>query len=251
VGLISALALLAVLAMTVGLGQPGIIVGTAVAVTVWAALSLGLDRSGRARLGPADRVTLCRATLVAGIAALTADSVLSAATTGPPVTAVVALAIIALVLDAVDGWVARRTRTCSALGARFDMEVDALLILVLSVCLAPSFGYWVLMIGAARYLFAAAGRVLPWLTAPLPRRYWRKLIAAVQGVTLTAAVAGVLPPALLQVALLLSFGLLVESFGHDVRWLRRHRPSLPDTAAQARRGKRYEPTIRTALDWHG
>ena len=40
-------------------------------------------------------------------------------------------------LDAVDGQVARRTGTVSALGARFDMEVDAFLILVLSVYVAP------------------------------------------------------------------------------------------------------------------
>ena len=37
------------------------------------------------------------------------------------------------VLDAVDGHVARRTGTATAFGARFDMEVDAFLIVVLSV----------------------------------------------------------------------------------------------------------------------
>ena len=43
------------------------------------------------------------------------------------------LSSVALALDGVDGQVARRTRTVSALGARFDMEVDAFLVLVLSV----------------------------------------------------------------------------------------------------------------------
>ena len=38
----------------------------------------------------------------------------------------------AAILDLADGWVARRTGTATAVGARFDMEVDALLILVLS-----------------------------------------------------------------------------------------------------------------------
>ncbi len=41
--------------------------------------------------------------------------------------ALVALASAALVLDAVDGQVARRTGTATALGARFDGEVDAFL----------------------------------------------------------------------------------------------------------------------------
>ena len=35
-------------------------------------------------------------------------------------------------LDLVDGWVARRTGTASPFGARFDLETDAALILVLS-----------------------------------------------------------------------------------------------------------------------
>ena len=43
---------------------------------------------------------------------------------------------VALALDGVDGQVARRTGTVSALGARFDMEVDAFLVLVLSVHVA-------------------------------------------------------------------------------------------------------------------
>ena len=73
------------------------------------------------------------------------------------VAALVGLAVVALVLDGVDGWVARRTGTVSALGARFDMEVDAFLILVLSVYVAGSVGPWVLAIGAARYAFWAAG----------------------------------------------------------------------------------------------
>ncbi len=84
------------------------------------------------------------------------------------VTALVALSAVALVLDWVDGQVARRTHTESAFGARFDMEVDAFLILVLSVYVATSVGAWVLAIGLARYLLLAAERVLPWLRRPTP-----------------------------------------------------------------------------------
>ena len=46
---------------------------------------------------------------------------------------IVAIAIVAVVLDGVDGWVARRTGTASAFGMRFDMETDAALILVLAI----------------------------------------------------------------------------------------------------------------------
>ncbi|GFJ94980.1 CDP-alcohol phosphatidyltransferase family protein [Phytohabitans rumicis] len=96
--------------------------------------------------------------------ALTADSLRGAV----PIAALVTLAAVALALDAVDGQVARRTGSTSVLGARFDMEVDAVLIMVLSVVVAGSLGPWVLAIGAFRYVFVAAAWALPWLRGSLP-----------------------------------------------------------------------------------
>ena len=107
-----------------------------------------------AALGAANRVTLTRATLVGGV---DGPGRRRARPAGSAYAAMVGLAVVALVLDGVDGWVARRTGTVSALGARFDMEVDAFLILVLSVYVAGSVGPWVLAIGAARYAAWAAG----------------------------------------------------------------------------------------------
>ena len=52
----------------------------------------------------------------------------------------IGLTVPALILDAVDGWLARRTRTATELGARFDMEVDAFLILALSVFVSRAAG---------------------------------------------------------------------------------------------------------------
>ena len=43
-----------------------------------------------------------------------------------------------------NGKVARRTGTVSGLGARFNMEVDSILVLMLSLYVAPSVGVWVL-----------------------------------------------------------------------------------------------------------
>ncbi len=126
----------------------------------------------------------------------------------------------ALALDAVDGWVARRSRTTAGLGALFDGEVDAFLILVLSVYVARSVGPWVFAIGAARYAFLAAGWSLPWMRAPLPPRYWRKFVAATQGVVLTVAASNLLPLPVSEAALGAALVLLAESFGRDVLWLR-------------------------------
>ena len=219
IGLIAQLAALTALAGTTGLTGGGWVVGVTCGAITNVALARGLARSGGGAMGPADRVTLLRATLVGAVAALTADPYGRPA----PVTTLVVVASVALVLDAVDGWVARRTGTVSALGARFDMEVDAFLILVLSVYVVRSAGGWVLGIGAARYAFAAAGWLLGWMRGPLPPRYWRKVVAATQGVVLTFAAADVLPHVLTAATLAASLALLGESFGRDVWWLWRKR----------------------------
>jgi phosphatidylglycerophosphate synthase len=205
----------------VGLNPAGWVVGVACGVITNAALARGLSHYRADRLGPADWVTLARATLAVGVAVLIADSFDQPA----PVTLLVSLTALALVLDAVDGWVARRTRTTATLGARFDAEVDAFLILILSVYVARSTGAWVLAIGAARYAFLLAGWPLPWMREPLPPRHWRKVVAATQGIVLTVAAADVLPPALTQAALVVALALLAESFGRDVLWLWRNRPA--------------------------
>jgi phosphatidylglycerophosphate synthase len=185
-------------------------------------------------------VTLARATFAVGVAALVADSFGESAR----ITLLVSLAVVALVLDAVDGWVARRTRTTAA-GARFDGEVDAFLILVLSVYVARSAGLWVLAIGAARYAFLVAGWALPWMRAPLPPRYWRKFVAATVGIVLTIAAAGVLPTAVTIGMLVVALVLLAESFGNDVGWLRRNRFGIrPRIGASRTPRSRVDPPAR-------
>ncbi len=225
--------LLAAIAAGVGLGAAGWAAGLACAAAVDATLARSLRRHRCDRLGPASRVTVARATLAVGVAALVADSL----THREHTALLVSLATAALGLDALDGWVARRTATATDWGARFDGEVDAFLILVLSVYVSRSAGAWVLAIGLARYGFLAAGWLLPWLRAPLPPRRWRKVVAAMQGIVLTVAAADILPPAVTQAALVVALAMLAESFGRDVRWLwtRRH-ATCADPPAAARGG---------------
>jgi phosphatidylglycerophosphate synthase len=234
-GLVAQMLLFAALAGAIGpsgggLRPVGWVVGITCGLITNAALAGGLSRYRVDRLTVADWVTLARATLAVGVAALIADSFDQAV----PVTLLVSLTALVLTLDAVDGWVARRTRTTAALGAHFDAEVDAFLICILSVYVARSAGAWVLAIGAARYVFLAAGWPLPWMRAPLPPRYWRKVVAATQGIVLANAVAHVLPPALTQVLLVAALVVLAESFGRDVWWLwSRRNATQSDLAAVA------------------
>jgi phosphatidylglycerophosphate synthase len=242
-GLATQVAVLGALALTIGLGSAAWTAGILFGLVTWGVLH-------QQRLGPADRVTLARATLVGGVLALTVDSL----TRPVPAAGVVPLAAVALSLDAVDGWVARRTGTASALGARFDMEVDAFLILVLSVLVARPVGTWVLAIGLMRYVFVGAGLLLlPWLRGPIPTRYWSKAVAAIQGIVLLVAVSGVLPHGWTVVAVATALTLLVESFGRSVGWLWRHRAeegadveSLP--GGPVRRRGHADPAFRQRRD---
>ena len=222
--LLGQLAALLALALTVGLGPVGWGAGVAVGLTVVTCLALGLRATGQNSLGAANRVTLVRTILVGSITALVADPTVREGEIG----VLVVLCTVALVLDAVDGWVARRTGSVSPLGARFDMETDAFLILVLSAHVAIMVGGWVLAIGLARYGFWIAGRLVPWMAATLPYRYWRKPVTAIQGIVLTTASSGLLPYWPTVVLLVAAMALLAESFGRDVWWLWRHRAVVPD-----------------------
>ena len=197
----------------------GWVTGISYLVVSNALLLRGLRRRGMSVFGWANWATLTRSTMIAIVTALVATSFTS------PVSMplLVALASVALALDAVDGWLARRTGSASELGARFDMEVDAFLLLVLSVYVAHGVGWWALAIGLLYYAFAAAGLVLPWMRATLPPRYWRKVVTAVAGIALVVAASGVLPPLGNALVTLIALALLVESFARDVLWLIRHR----------------------------
>jgi phosphatidylglycerophosphate synthase len=215
VGLFAQFAVLGALASTMGLGPLGWLAGGAYGVSVWALLCRALHSSGARTFGPANAVTLTRATFVGGVAAIVADT----AGRAVPVAALAMLASVALLLDAADGFVARRTGSSTALGARFDMEVDAFLILVLSVFVAQFLGGWVLVIGALRYVFVAASWVNVWLRASLPVRYSRKAVAALQGIALVVAGSGVLPGRVSGVVVTGALAALFWSFGRDTAWL--------------------------------
>ncbi len=169
-------------------------------------------------MGWANRVTLWRGALVMPVAALlpwwsNLGSV--------GLWWVVGVSTLAMTLDGVDGRIARRTGTGTSFGARFDMELDAFLLLALSFLawLAGPMGPWVILIGALRYLFVAAGRIWPVLTGALPESFRRKTVCVIQGVGLLVALGPVVPPGPATGAAGLALAALVYSFAVDVAWL--------------------------------
>lgn len=173
-----------------------------------------------ARVGPANQLTMLRATTVALMAGLLGV---------PPAAHVAWLAVAATVLvgtlDGVDGRLARRTRMTSGFGARFDMETDAALILVLSLLVwqHEKAGIWVLACGLMRYAFMAAGWGLPWMAAPLGSTRRGKTVAAAQFVGLGVALAPAIPPPFSTASAAVVLLALGWSFAVDVLRLWRRR----------------------------
>lgn len=174
---------------------------------------------GKHSLGAANLVTLTRGVLVCVVSAFIPFS--DYAANHGWVLAWVCL--IALVMDGADGATARRTRSQSAFGARFDMELDAFLTLVLCALLmtldkaAP----WVLLIGLARYGFVIAGTIDPRLARHLPDSFRRKAVCVWQLVTLMVCLLPPVSAFAAGILLAVALALLVYSFGRDVFWLLR------------------------------
>ncbi|MEZ5288253.1 MAG: CDP-alcohol phosphatidyltransferase family protein [Vicinamibacterales bacterium] len=168
-----------------GVPRPMLSVAIFGAMGAWAAGAAGAGHPF-ARFGPANTVTTARLVLVALTGGLIGSPL-------PPAAAwvTVAVAVTVALLDGVDGWLARRSGLASPFGARFDMETDALFILVLSalVWTTDKAGAWVLAAGLMRYAFVAARIVLPWMAGPLTPTLRGKTVAVVQFVGLAAALA--------------------------------------------------------------
>lgn len=174
----------------------------------------------RRRLGAANRVTLVRAWLCCVLLMLA----LGAAWAPAAQWTMIVLATVALSLDGVDGALARRLGQQSRFGARFDMETDAavLMVLCLAVWLSGKLGPWVLAIGAMRYGFVAAGRVWPALRADLPGSLARRVVCVVQGIALCVALGPIIPRWLAATVVAIALALLAWSFARDSAWLLRH-----------------------------
>jgi phosphatidylglycerophosphate synthase len=131
------------------------------------------------------------------------------------------IATAALLSDGIDGWAARRSGMASDFGARFDMEVDALFLLVLSMLVYATgeIGGWVIASGVVRYAFVIAGYRWPQLAMPLLPLRRRKVICVLQFAVLIVALAPIVPTATAQALCLGGLALLCYSFAADLVWL--------------------------------
>lgn len=181
-------------------------------------LSLGFLQQHHpfARFGAANQITTLRAILVALVAGLVGEPAVPSVA-----AAAVAASLSATLLDGVDGWLARRDRIASSFGARFDMEIDALLILALSILTwrHDKAGAWVVASGLLRYAFIGAGRIAPWLRAALPPSQRRQTICVVQIAALTLSMLPWIEPPVSTLFAAGALAALSGSFLVDTVWL--------------------------------
>lgn len=157
-------------------------------------------------------------------------SVLVGALIAAPVTigswGIPCLAAIALILDGLDGYVARQLGKSSSFGHHFDREVDSALVLILTMLLwlSGEIGIWIVAAGLMRYLLLGAGLVWPTLAQDLPESRFRSIVCAVLIgallLCLTPVVEGILATAVAGAAL----SVLTLSFAKDLIWLLKNAP---------------------------
>ena len=206
----------AALFLTVGLaiakvGWPAVAGSLGAFVVVAVAVLAGFADVATTRgFGLANAVTLARVTMVCFLVALVPRM-------PERLDLAFGVAAASFLLDCVDGALARRRGEVSRFGARFDMESDALTVLVLSVLVAAAdrAGLWVVALGLMRYGFGAASLKWPILVRPAPGERRRKAICAFVVGALVAAL-GPLSPAVTSGLCLAALGLLIYSFGTDV-----------------------------------
>lgn len=212
--LVGTLPLIAIVTGLVGLRTDAIVLSLCVYLAA-GALALGLLKRGfpHPTLGAANLVTTFRLVVVAGL--------VSGALYPSSSWLIVVLATGALILDGVDGYLARRQNRVSEFGARFDMEIDTALAVVLAIIAAASglVGLWVLLLAMPRYLFVIAAKFLPWLWAELPYSLARRVVSVLQITALIVINAPIFGGVLALPVAASAAALLLWSFGRDVIWL--------------------------------
>jgi len=169
----------------------------------------GSAAAGVSPIGAANGITLARLALVLLLAVRLPRG-------SGPVEA--GLVLLVFALDGVDGWVARRTGRASELGARFDMETDALFVLVCALGLyaCERLGAYVLVPGVLRYAYVLALALVPRLRREAPRSLLGRYAFALMVLSFAASAW----PLSRQHALLAVVASLciVASFARSVYW---------------------------------
>lgn len=156
--------------------------------------------------GTANTITAIRIVLLA----------LLPAAAGTSTVHLIGLSVLILVLDGLDGWLARRYTLSSEFGSFFDKETDALFLLLL--CGLAAFrgplSRWILGAGLLRYGFVVTVFLLPSRETSESRSSWARYVYLFM---IAALLASFLPYSAVYRPLVAAASMvLVASFGHSL-----------------------------------
>ena len=217
-GFVSLAIALSLTASSIGADLAHIAISLLVYGAISGAIVLGLPlHLPHLRFGPANRLSLLRGVIIAVLAGFAWNTPAT-----PTVEWVVCiLAISTLILDGLDGAVARRSGIISTLGARLDCELDGLLTLVLSIIVYSSgrVDAFILLAGSMHYLFFAARFVKLVPTVELPSSFRRQTAGVVSSFLLVVCCAPSMGANIDTALALTAVLLLTSSFASDLATL--------------------------------
>ena len=230
-------------------------VAAAVLTGVWAILWFNLDANHPVGqpdalftgLGPGNTVSVLRGLVLALLAGLIPPFASGA---WPQARSAAALLVVVfMLLDLVDGWLARRTNRVSLLGERLDIETDSagLFVVALLGALWHLLPPWYLGVALLRPLFVA-GQALR-VRRGLPNHPWpasdsRRRAAAWQCILMVGCVWPGTDRQLIELGTWIVALLIAASFGRDWLWMT---GAWTDDGAFNRRWQRFRYAVRSWL----
>ena len=132
------------------------------------------------------------------------------------------LALISLLLDGLDGFIARKYTQVTKFGELIDQEADNFLILIMSISLYlnKDVGFYIFLIPTYRYIFIFLMAKYDWLKRTLPESHVRKLACVLATIFLIIAQESHLT---INSTFLVNLALFIItfSFSRDIIWLYR------------------------------
>ncbi len=133
------------------------------------------------------------------------------------------LAFIALILDGVDGFIARKYKESDSFGISFDQEADNLMLLILSlsVYLNKNIGIIIFLIPMYRYIFISSMYRFLWLKRELPKSFIRKFVCIFTSILLIMSHISYLDEYIMINIVFFALFIITFSFAKDIIWLYR------------------------------
>ena len=122
------------------------------------------------------------------------------------------LALFSVIIDGLDGYIARKFNQKSTFGLFFDMETDAFYVMVITsiIFMEGMFGFWLVIVGYLRYLYGTLSLFIRVYERESTRTKFRSIIAGIFFVAILSPF--ILPPNIHFPVVITASTLLVFSF---------------------------------------